>query len=1039
MKKIFQYLLNNQLLINMVLILIFSVGLFSATKVGKEAFPSVEMNRMVVVVLYPGASPLDVERNAVIPVEEELEQITGIDEYTSVATEDGARIQITLDDKVENVQAVKDEVYRKMSNVPNLPDEVDDITVVDMNPKLMSVYTIGVSLKEGAKEGRKELYKYVDQLEAQLRKLNNVSDVRKEGYVDPEIHIFVDPEKSQQKYISLTDVVNSIKMQNVRSTGGSLQATQKEQSIVTIGQFQKFKDVGDVIIRSNFGAKRVYIRDIARVEEGFKDRDVDIRINKTEGVTLSIVKRENADITVTVDQIKAFLEKSKKYEPEYIDVVKISDMSLSIRSLLRVVMINLIIGFFLVYIVLLIFLDRHSATWTAVGMPVVFLISLIYMFASGITFNMISLGALIMLLGIVVDDGIVVSENIYHFRQQGQSAIDATVNGLKEIIGPVVVAITTTIVAFLPMLFLSGMMGKMIHEFPLVVIVALAASLFEAIFILPGHLIFSKKKSFENKKTNWFDPIVEKYSNLLAKLLKKRYWVILGSVVLFVLSILLFSEGIKNFVVLTDDSADTIIVNFELPDDTSRDKTIVVSGEIETILIEQTTDQERIAVQSAIGHHNDRPINTEGYHDNWAQVSLVLVPSNDRKRKADQIIRAIRQAFPEDLKKQFTMLEIKKEVIGPDLGKGVELRIIGNDEALSLACAEEAKRLLKIMPGVEDIEDDYDSGVEELHVVFDQVKMASRGLNVSSIAQAIRTAYEGSIATYVQTKDKRYDFRVEVDPKFKVNKSFLLELLVPNNQGNMIAVKQVATLEQTEGLASISRFNGERTITVSAEIDNTKNSSKKVMQELKKGLSGSNDKYNTLSIKYGGEMEETMSSMRDLMISFIFALLAIYCVLVMLFRSPVQPFLIIAILPFGLVGSFLAFHLHGMPLSFMGMIGIIGLCGVLVNDSVIMVDFINKVIAGSKKMVKADLIKHIVQGAKRRLRPVLLTTVTTVVGLLPTIYGIGGSSEMIRPIVVALGYGVLFGTVITLIILPALYMISWDLGLMKAIQKKNEV
>ena len=1036
LRKIFQYILENHLLVNMILIIILAIGLFSTSKMRKEAFPTTELNRMLVSVIYPGASPLDVERNAVIPIEEELEQISSITDYTSLAMENGARIQITLDDKADNVQTVKDEIYRKLSNVPDLPDEVKEVLITDMNPKLMAVYSLGIHLKTGVSQGKKELYDFVDQLESQLRKLSNVSQIRKEGYVDPEIHIYVDPNKAQEKYISLTEVVNSIQAQNVRSTGGTLQSLQKEQAIVTIGQFTDPLEVGEVIIRSNFSAKRIYIKDIANVVAGFEKQDVAVRINQTEGVVLSIVKKSNADIIQTVDQVKKFIKKNKQFFPDYLDIIKIQDTSLSIRSLLQVVITNLIIGFLLVFIILLIFLDKNSAIWTAMGIPVVFMLAMIYMFATNLTFNIISLGALIMLLGIVVDDGIVVSENIYHFRQKGQSGIDATISGLKEVISPVSVAIVTTIVAFLPMLFISGMMGKMIREFPIVVIIALAASLFEALLILPSHLVFSKRKNFANQKENWFTPFSEKYSKLLSRILKHRYLALLLSIGILSFTILLFSDGIKNFVLMTDDSSDQIMLNLELPDGSSRKKTIVAAAEIEKIILKQTTDKERLAIQTSIGHHNERPINTEGYHDNWGQIKLVLVPSNDRERNADQIISAIRQALSPELKKQFILLEVKKVVMGPDVGKGVEIKIIGNNENLSKTCSDEIKQILTNIPGVIDIEDDFDTKLDELHVVFDQIKMARTGLNVATIANTIRTAYEGTVATYVQTNTKRYDFRVEIDPKFKVSQNFLLNLLVPNKKGNMIRLKEIAHLEKTENSATLNRYNGERTITITADIDKTKNSSKKIMMDLKKKLAKNIDKYNTLTIQFSGEMEETMSSLKDLFISFGFAIMAIYCILVLLFRSPWQPFLILGVLPFGLIGAFIAFFLHSLPLSFMGMIGIIGLCGVLVNDSVIMVDFINKVIQNSPTAVtKQVVIENIIQGAKRRLRPVILTTITTVAGLLPTIYGIGGSSEMIRPLVIALGYGILFGTIITLLILPVLYLISWDSGLIKILPK----
>lgn len=1032
-KKIFGYFATNRTLVNIILIMIVIAGVAGLFSIGQEVFPNTEMDRMMVTVTYPGASPIDVENNVVIPLERKLEAISGIKEYSSVIVENGASLEISLEDGLANTRTVKDQIIRDLNNVTGLPSEAD-VTVSDMNPKLMAVYTIGLHVKDGASATTAELYDYAKKLKEKLLNLSTVSEVRTDGMEDPEVHIYVYPDKMNSYYVSLNDVVSSIQNRNVRSTGGSLQSVQKEQTIVTIGQFNNLKEVSNVIVRSSFDNKRVLIKDIGRVEDGFEDKTIGIRINRKPGITISIVKKENSDIVKTIESVKRFLQKEKANMPSNLDISVISDTSLSIRSLVGVVQSNAISGVILVFLALILLLDRKSAVWVSVGIVLVILMTVAYMAGTGISFNQISLAALVTVLGMIVDNGIVVSENIYSYRQRGLSPLDATITGLKEVFGAILVSTLTTIAAFVPVMMIKGMMGKFIHQFPMVVIVALTASFLQAIFILPNQLMYGKEKKIvkeEKVKRHWFEDVVDGFKNILRFLIRHRYAVLSGFVVLLVFTIFISVKDMKRFVLFSDNSSDTLSIELEASEGSYLSRTTELTKFIEDAVYRSVQSNELLAVRTTVGKKSGgRDIGAE-QHENWAQVAVYLVPVNDRKRDADAIIRSINSNIGNQYSNIFPSIVVEKEVKGPNSGKAVEIRLSGSDTNNLVLAANEIKAFLATVKGVSGIEDDNKAGKEELLIQFDYDKMARLSMNVATVASAVRTAYRGTVASTVQRRDEELGFRVEVDPKYKRDRYFLENLLIPNTEGRLIPLKDFTSIRTQSGAAAIRRYDGYRTITVEADVDPKIQTSRGAMFEVMKKFGDIDKKYPGVSFGTGGEFQETQDSLKSLAIALLIAVLAIYLVLVLLFNHAIQPVLILSVLPFGLIGALLAFKLHGVPLSFMGVIGIIGLCGVVVNNGIVMVDLINKLLSKKGSQTKSSVLENIIEGTGTRLRPIVLTSVTTIFGLLPTVYGIGGRAESIVPIVMALAYGLLFGTLLTLVLLPCLFMITVDLGWVK--------
>ncbi len=1050
MERIIVFFAKKTMLVNIIVMAILFVGGYYYFNLQKESFPSTDLDMMLISVIYPGATPLDVEQNAVIPIEEELQGISGIDEYSTTIIENAAIIIVKLDETIPNRQPVKDEIFRQMQNVPDISADVEEVTTYDLNPNKMDVYTLAVHFKEGMQGDERELFDFSKKLENELIRLEGVSEIRIDGRTDPEIKIYVDPIKMQENYIALSDVVNSLSIRNVRATGGDIESLGKEQTVVTYGEFQNPMEASNVIIRSTFNGQRVRIDDIARVQAGFEDKTVFMRVNREQGYSLSVVKNANADIIKTIDTVNQYLTENADIIPENIQVSVMGDRSRTIKSLLSIVTSNLVQGFIIIFLTLIIFLDFKSAMFTSLGMILTMFSCFIYMQATGITFNTMSLAAIITVLGMIVDNSIVVSENIFNFKQAGYKGLEATRLAVSDVVMPMVASTLTTVAAFFPMLTISGIMGKILNIFPKIVIFTLVVSMLQATLILPNQLQDNedKYKSYKPKKKRRFknpldfdkDALFNKmkipFGVILERLIKVRYIVIGFFVLMFVASIFLAQNSFKNFVLIYDTSADTIVINIEMPTGTTKEVTTEHIEKIEDAVANVVKPEELIALYSLVGKQVDKEMVSEE-KGSLAGIMVYLVPAAERARTADEIVSLINMEIDKtDIRQTVPIFTINTKG-SVDPGDPVDIKIVGNNTELAKKAKDDIKSFLASVPGVINIDDDDKVGKEELRVMLDYDKIAELGVSVANVANEVRTAYYGTEATYIQELENKLDFRVVFDDKYTYDIKYLNDLLIPNSQRRLIYLKNLASVEKAAGLSTLKHYNGERTITITAGIEYGKNTSQQVMNAVREKYKDFAKEYRGLKLEFGGEAKETVKALKQLAFSFAMAFIFVYIVLLLQLNRFIQPIMIMIIIPFGLIGVLLGFAIHRMPLSFMGVIGIIGLAGVVVNNGIILVDLINKIIDEGVEGGKKGVAKAIVDGAKQRLRPVFLTTVTTVVGLLPTVYGIGGRADIIIPIVMALAYGLLFASLLTLIFLPCMFMVMFDLKLIKISSTRN--
>ncbi len=745
-------------------------------------------------------------------------------------------------------------------------------------------------------------------------------------------------------------------------------------------------EVGDVIVRSTLDGSLIKVKDLAVVRDDFEEEKIISRMNGKSAISFEVSKTESADIIRTVDAIWELVENERKNLPEGVEILYSNDISRYVRNRFSIVRTNGLIGLILVVIMLTIFLNLRIAFWVAMGIPVALMGVIFLLPLFDVALDSISLSAMVLVLGIIVDDGIIISENIYRRREAGEPPLVAAVEGIKEVFLPVLTTILTTFLAFAPMFFMPGMLGKFIFVIPLVITLALFVSLVEVTIALPAHLVRGLRRHKESSKQSvryrCFDTLREHYRRVMPYILRFRYIFILLAIVVLV-GALWYASTYMKFVLFPSGMADQIYIGVEFPKGTSLQATSEKVKAVEK-LISSLPEGELDSFTTRVGFQFDLGgIGAE--RENHAFLSVNLTPFSKRDRTADQIVEFLRQKT--DAFAGYTRILYAIESGGAPVGQPVTLRLVGSDDAMRTRLANAIEEFLNTIEGVKDIARDDKSGKGQVEVQLDNEHLARLGLTVADVAQSIRIAYDGEVVTSVRYGDEDVDFRVILHEDVRKRLDDLSELLIPNQQGQLVKLKTVTSFKKGPGPADYRHYDGERSVTITADLVPDTSTPLEVTQAVEKNFDLDRG-WPGMRLIVGGEAQETEESMTSLISTFVVAAVGIYFLLVLLFNSMTQPFLVMIAIPFGIVGVIIAFALHGEPLGFVGMLGVIGLAGIVVNDSLVLVDHINQL---RKQRPDEDVSKLIVEGASNRLRAVILTSLTTIAGLMPLAYGIGGT------------------------------------------------
>ncbi len=1013
MKSILRFFAERHNLAYILTIMIVMLGISTLLSIRRSIWPSGDLGIMVIVTQYPGASPEDVELNVTNKIERELKSVVGIAGITSVSMENVSVIDVEIDIDAPDQDQIKADVREAVGRTADLPPEVTQSPLItEQNTSEMDVIEVGLVGDLPYREIREQ----ARLLEKKLRAVPGVSRLERFGYRAREVEVAVSLEAVSEYQIPLQQIITAITSRNIRATTGSFESYATEKDLVTLAQFRDPMEVGDVIVRSTFDGPAIRVRDLAIVRDDFEEERILSRMNGEPAITFLVFSSEGADVIRTCDAIKELISAERENLPEGLELQYVNDESRYVRDSFNVVLVNGLIGLILVLILLPVFLDFRTAFWVAMGIPVALLGTIFLLPLFGAQLDTIGLTGMILVIGIIVDDAIIIAENITRRREQGDQPLEAVVEGTREVYQPVVTTVLTTFIVFAPTFFMPGVFGSMVIPVPLAISLALFISLVEATVALPAHLLPGiRRRSAERSRHDWFGVLRERYRLVLQQMLRFRYVFVL----LFGLALtgaLWYAISSMQMILFPTSTSEHVFIGNELPAGTPLQ---VTSEKMEIIedLVSALPEEELASFTTRIGY--DPFLGAES--ENNGSISMNLTHYTKRSRTTDEIVEALRRET-DRLKEQGM---ITYEIVGnnPPVGKPISLRIVGSDDALRKQLTDSLVVYLQHTPGVYNVTRDDRQGRDHVEIKLDYDQLSRLGLTVADVAQNARIAFDGEIVTGVRYGDEDVNFRVIVEISASGGPVDLEQLLIPNREGRLIPLAEVAKLEAGPGPSDMRHYNGERSITVEADVDRELITPLEVTDALLSRFNLSRD-WPGMQIVKSGEVFATEESMAGLMRSFAIAIIGVYFLLVLLFNSPIQPFLVMLAIPFGLIGVILAFALHGEPISFMAMMGIIGLCGVVVNDALVLVNRINDLRNRADGEVTVELIA---EATADRLRAVVLTTLTTVVALLPLAYGLGGTSAFMAPIALALGWGLIFATPVTLVLVPCFYLVGWDI------------
>ncbi len=1034
MTAIIRFMVEKGLVVSLISVFIFSLGVFAIIKMNREAFPNVNLDLVQISVAQPGASPQEIERLIVIPIEQELKVLNGIDKITSVSFPGSARITLELDHDASNRDQITNEVQlaidraRLPSDLPNKP------YVLEIDARVFPVIQLAFS----APYDEVKMKQISSKIEDDLLRINGVGRVQIQGDRKEEIRVTVKPEMLKKHRITIGDISNVLKRWNVNVSGGGIDTEQGQKTVRIVGEYKNADDVANLVLRSNQIGRNLRLKDVADVKQTLVKAEFYQDVSGEPAIHMVVMKQEDADIIDTVDEIKAYLATVPDKYGEQLVVDTFDDFSKFARLRLGVLTNNGMVGAFLVLFTLIIFLRPSVAVSTTLGIPLVFLTGLFVLHMMGVTLNLISMMAFIMVLGMLVDDAIILGENITFHMEQGMPPTQAAVVGAKELMGPVTTTILTTVVAFVPLLFLSGIIGKFIVAIPIVVILLLILSWLESFLILPNHVVHltnAKKNVAERRWLKWLE---DKYASVLEFTLNYHWWMVLLSIVIL-LGTLIMAKSVMRFQLFPSVGIEQYIVRVTASPGTSledmRKRLIKIDESIRASIEVKYIDATLITSGKTAVDSGDPMIQIGS---RFGQIRVVYIPYTLRPEHdaIDDMFLLKKKLAAEYSDLKFAFQEIQP---GPPVGRALQVEIIGENYEIGEQVASNLMTYLKNINGVTTIESDMLPGDSEIRIIFDRTMAAYAGIDLATAGSHIRAAVDGLRVATTRWGTDEVDITIRFpETTYQQQLRQLQELQIPNSRGGMITLNKVAKFYEHKGFTNIRHKDNQRVINVLANIDSriiTSNELNSMVEANQSDwLSSANNEH--VTINYGGENEKNQESFYDLVLAFSFALLAVFFILAVQFNNLGYPLAVMLAIPFGAIGVIISFYLHDlfwkpMPLSFMSTLGIVALTGVVVNSSLILLVFIQRSIKEGMERRQA-----IIYSCRRRLRAVLLTAITTIVGLLPTAYGWGGLDPFVSSMALALSWGLIFATLITLIVIPAIFMAGSDIFVRK---RRNEV
>mgnify|MGYP001328817023 FL=1 len=1035
MNGMIEWLARNPVAANLTMVFIIVTGIASTFMVKAEVFPEIDLDRINIQVPYLGAAPEEVEEAVNVRIEEAIQGLDGIKQIQSTAAEGMGTVMVELELGAD-AREVLDEIKSNVDAITTFPIETEAPIIRDMNNS-QAVVDIAVSgnldtftLKATAEQVRNDL--------TAIPEITQVEVISAPPY---EISIEISEVALRRHGLTFDQVANAVRRSSLDLPGGSVRADSGEILLRTVGQAYRGEEYENIVLWTRPDGSRLQLGDVATVVDGFAETDQYGRFDVQPTILVSVFRTGNQSAIEIAERVYEYVAIAQNQVPAGIALTVWQDSAKLLNARLSLMLRNGATGFLLVFLVLTLFLELRLAVWVSLGIPISFLGALAMMPGLDVSINVMSLFAFVVVLGIVVDDAIIVGENIYRHQEEHGNGLRGSIKGGQEIAKPVIFAVLTTVAAFMPLMFVPGMMGKIFRVIPLIVIPCLLFSLVESLMILPAHLSHIPKpkrpgpwRRFQGQFANGLKLVIERiYRPFLETALQWRYLTAAVGGAAMILTIGMVLSGRPNFHFFPSIEADFMSATVTMPQGTPVDVTSEAVAKIEAgaarvrqDLLQETGNDYFLHTHAAVG---DQPIAARGggpmgrvintSASNVGEVTVELLPTEQRIYNSEQLGIKWRDAIggiPEAVE-----VTIQSSIMNP--GNDVDVQLAGPDIDTLRSAADDVKRELLNFAGVYEITDSFRAGKEELKL---GIKPAAEGLGLSlqDLGRQVRQAFYGEEAQRIQRgrDDVRVMVRYPRDERRSIGDLENMRIRTPD--GGEVPFGQVAVVEPGRGFASIARVDRNRAVNVTAAVDASVTSSNQVINELEtRILPDVLSRYPNVFYTFEGAQAEMSDAIGGLQRGFLLALLMIFALLAIPLKSYVQPLIIMSAIPFGLVGAVWGHIVMGIDVTMMSMFGLVALSGVVVNDSLIMVDFINR-----KREVHADMNVALREAGSNRFRPILLTSLTTFFGLAPLMLEKSFDAAFMVPMAVSLAFGVIFATVITLVLVPTAYLILDDIS-----------
>lgn len=1033
MHKLIDWFARNPVAANLMMFVIVIYGIYAVKfKIPLEVFPAFELEVINISATYPGASPQEMEQGIALRIEEALADLEGIDKLSTTASEGSVQIRVELANGYE-LNPFLNEVKSRVDRITGFPDGTEK-PVVEQLVRVRGLINVVVS----GPISEKVLYETSKQIRDEIALLPGISQTRITGLRPYEVAIELSPETLEQYNLSLQDVAQAIRNHSRDIPAGKLKTSQGEIRIRTLGQAYVQADFENITVISTADGTNIKLKDIARVDDGFTEDPLYAVFNNQRSAIVEVYRTGNQSAIKVSETVKDYIETRQQSLPDGIELGYWRDSARIVDARIDTLTKSAWQGILLIFIMLALFLRPSVALWVSLGIPISFMGALGMMPFLGVSLNLISLFAFIVVLGIVVDDAIVTGENVYTHLKKNPDSLEAAIKGTQEVSIPVTFGVLTTMAAFLPLMMIDGVRGDLFAQIPMIVIPVLLFSIIESKFILPAHMrhIHPKKDSrkengfirLQQKIANGLEWFVEHiYQPFLEKSIQYRYTTLSVFIVMLSISVALMISGHYKFTfmprVQSEYVSATMIMQEGTPIEVTTQYAQLIKEKAEFLqekYVDPNTGESVIEhILVTVGSTGRSLRSTTGGASNQAQINFEVVPPEFRSLNISS----------SELKNEWRTLigpipRLQEMSFRAEIGRGgspLDIQLEGNDldKLAEVAALVEAR--LATYEGTYDIQNSFEDSKEEIQLTL-KPQAEQLGLTLSDIGEQVRAAFYGIEAQRILRNQDEVKVMVRFPQQYRRSMADLDALKIRTKNGQQVPIQDVAVISTTKGATKISRVDRKRIVNVTAEVNKQSVNVKTIVDDLSQWLKTLLPNYPGIYYQLEGEQKEQAESVNSLTYGLYFVLFVIYALLAIPFKSYVQPLIVMLVIPFSIIGALLGHSIMGMGLSFSSLMGLLALTGVVVNDSLVLVSYINDRVRSGMPLYKAI---RIAGGA--RFRPILLTSLTTFAGLIPLIFEKSTQAQFLIPMAVSLGFGILFATLITLLLIPTFYIILEDI------------